>query len=367
MIFQWIRRLPNPPPSATKSASEAAAPEPAPIKRQRRLLVVGFSCTAVTEGFTKYLKEKLAETDPDLDVKLCGFGGLAPPVVSTAMDRMFKQQGPFTHVIMEIATSIYALNTQDTIEAAQDLVDECVERVVKAGAKPAFLLLYRKGFENPKLRFNDVLRQRAEEFGYPVVDLAEGAIKQRGMEFIHSLLVDDVHTNAAGSEFHAEKAIEQLKDWLTDSTAPQRTRAANQRRNSMATSPFSKTVGVFEKQDYKLEYSLIPEGKSLTIAPLYPIRLFALTFLYGPKTGNIKITTDTGRPFTLQAYDDTSYYRRMGMRNVGAPMKGRLIRQITFEQLPGIPDVKLRKGVVDPSPREGQIVDLHFYTPGGIW
>lgn len=157
---------------------------------------MGFSNTALNTGYTAPLRRRLAQSHPALEVRVCGLGGLGPQILPVMFDRLHRLHGPFTHVLLEIATSAYATATMDDPAQAADLIADCLNRVAETGARPALLHLLRTDLAGARLPFTALLTQAAEAQGYPVVDLAEGLVAREGRDFALGLLRGPARTPA---------------------------------------------------------------------------------------------------------------------------------------------------------------------------
>ena len=330
------------------------------IKSDARVLILGFSCVAVPDGFAEKLRIKLQNSGVK-NVFLAGLGGLSPSIIPIAFQKINAQHGPFTHVLLEIGTSIYSENTQDNAEQARDLAFECLHQVSVTGAKPAVVLLYRQSMQPFVVNWNDVVSQVCEQYAVPVVNLAEQLVASRGIDFVNSLLRDNVHTSEAGSEYQAAEIFEQLNDWFSGSAAPQMVPRPRHFRKSISLAHFGETRGLFSKQHYCFEYAKIRTSESLVVKFMMPVRGIAFTFIFGPWAGDIQVTIDNSRPFVVHAVDERSYYERLGMRNFSI-LPGRSLSRICFTQLPDRPTgLKLLKGSFSDGGLEARLVDLIVY------
>lgn len=325
----------------------------------RRLLVLGFSNTALDRsGYVAPLRDALAAADPELEAVVFGFGGLTPHFVPIAFDHMNATRGPFSHVVLEIATSAYARSGQDGPEAADDIVLDCLDRVVAAGARPALVHLYRDDLRDAALPFAHLLSARADALGYPVVDLAEGLVRARGLDFARSLLRDEVHTTPEGSRYQGEAVAAALAAWLRSTAPPALPPPPARRRRGLALAPFAARRGLFEWQDGRLETAVVAAGETLTATSRTPLAVFGLTYLCGPRTGRLEARW--GRTtLPIDAHDRFSHFRRIGMRLI-APHGP--LRRLDVRQDPVPLDVALRRGTPDPSPREGELLHLLHYA-----
>ncbi|SHI43581.1 hypothetical protein SAMN02745194_00358 [Roseomonas rosea] len=321
-----------------------------------RLLVLGFSNTALRAGYTGPLKTLLAERHPELELFVCGLGGLSPHVVPVAFDRMQQRHGPFSHVVLEIATSVYARSTTDTPEQAGQLILDCLNRAAEAGARPALLHLFRTDLTVARLPFARLLTEAATEHGYPVVDLAEGLVQRKGEEFVRGLLRDTVHTTPEGSLFQAEELLAALDGWLRSTvpaTVPPRPAL---RRLGLALHLSAGRAGLFHWQDFLCETGVIEAGENLTLALPEPLRVFGLTYLVGPRTGRLEFGLDE-RIVPIEAFDEHAHFTRLGLRVLPPAQQGP-VRRVSIRQDPAMPQVVLKRGTPDHGPREGQVVDL---------
>lgn len=326
----------------------------------RRVLFLGFSCTAVQFSYATVLRERLQAAGAE--VLLCGLGALTPGVIPVAFDRLNARSGPFSHVILEIGTSGYAMNSLDSRPVARDLALDCLHRVAAAGAKPAVLLLYRADLGAARLPWNRILSKTAGRCGAPVVDLAQGLVEARGEAFARSLLRDEVHATPEGDAFQADQIMERLGDWLADDTPPPVPTPPAWVRRAIGLASHGAETGVFRRQDYAFPFARLRAGETLTIDLPRPLRASGLSFVMGPHAGDLEVATDESEPFVASAFDPFSYFERLGARAFGDPASGRVITRLAVRQRPEAPDVRLLKGEPAPGPREGRLVDLLYFA-----
>ncbi|WBV44030.1 SGNH/GDSL hydrolase family protein [Pseudoroseomonas cervicalis] len=323
-----------------------------------RLLVLGFSNTALNTGYTAPLRRLLGRSHPELEIRVCGLGGLGPQVVPVMFERMHRLHGPFTHVLLEIATSIYARNTPDSREEAEELIADCLNRVAETGARPALLHLLRTDLAGARLPFAQLLTDAAQAQGYPVVDLAEGLVARKGRDFALSLLRDTVHTTPEGSLHQAREIAEALGEWLRMAGSPAGPARPARRRQALPLLPHARERDTYVWQDLTCEVALIRAGETLQLQLPEPLLVYGLSFILGPRSGRLDVGLDT-TSLSVPAYDEHCFYRRLGLHLL-QPAQQRPRRSITLRQDPALPTLPLRRGEADPSPREGQPVDLLY-------
>jgi len=328
-----------------------------------RLLLLGFSCTELGDGYTKTLIPSLQAELPGIEIFRCGLGGLTPPTIPFFLKRLHETKGPFTHVVLEISTSSYQWLQGVNAITTRDVLLDTIQLCNDINALPIFLMLYRKAHKKPTIVLNDIIREVSDQTQTPRIDLAEAFSDKYGHEFSQSLLRDVVHTNATGGALQADLALWQLINWMNTqndrpivSTQP-KLRRTPRSIDSLAADQIPR--GVFSRRDLQQTYVDLPEGDSLTIDLGEPRLVMGVSYAMGPATGYFQmiIDADNDKPITVPGFDQRCYYPRMSFRPFNA-YKGRKLQSITFQVIPGHESVKLLKGERDAGPVKAQLVDL---------
>ena len=329
----------------------------------RKVLIIGFSCTELSDGYAAALSEMLTERFIGIQIFRCGLGGLNPHVIPSAIEKLNQTHGPFTHVILEVSTSIYAWNTRDSFDLAADLAVDIAYKASISGARTAILLLYRHEKQPALVPWNDILRDLAVREGYPIVDLAEGFIKDRGIDYALSLLRDVTHTTKEGSRIQAELILNALAGWLTDTSPGKVSRNSIVNRSSVSFADLTGAASqLFRRLDATFPYIELAAGESIRIDFPKPVLTNGITFVYGPWGGRVSMSVDDEEPIYFDCIDDRSYYERLGLRYFN-PRDGRNVTRIELKQENFRPAVSLLRGEVDSEPPKARLVSILTLSP----
>ncbi len=318
---------------------------------------MGFSNTALNTGYTVPLRRLLAQSHTALDVRVCGLGGLGPQVLPVMFDRLHRLHGPFTHVLLEVATSAYATSSPDGPAQAVDLIADCLNRVAETGARPALLHLLRTDLAGARLPFTALLTAAAEAQGYPVVDLAEGLIARKGRDFALGLLRDTVHTTPEGSLYQATATAEALAGWLRQTEPPSVPKRPLRRRQALSLASYAREQDRYVWQDLDCVVALLRADETLRVPLAEPLQICGLSYIMGPRSGLLEVRLGE-RSLSVPAYDEHCFYQRLGFRQLPPGPQ----RAIAIRQDPALPTQPLRRGKPDLSPREARPVDLFYFA-----
>lgn len=333
--------------------------EASPIK----LLILGFSCTELGTGYTKPLMPALKAECPGLTIFRCGLGGLSPPVIPSFLAHLHANTGPFTHVVLEISTSVYQWLERVTPQTMTDVVRDIFQSCRELGIAPFVLMLYRRDHKVPRVRFNDILRRECTFANVPYLDLAENFLKVYGADFANSILSDVVHTTPTGGRLQADLSQWRLLHWLSCAiTIPSVDRPIRFRRVSL---PVDALVGddlprtSFKRRDFTCSCVVVKEGQSLSLQFDEPRRIMGVSFVHGPSSGFFQITPDGDHQSAtiVPAFDKRCYYSRVGFRAFNAYI-GRWVRSLRFDIVDGHQEVSLLKGVRDDGPADIRLIDV---------
>lgn len=337
-----------------------------------RVLLLGFSCTELGDGYTKTLMPSLQQALPGVEIFRCGLGGLTPPTIPFFLQRLQETKGPFTHVVLEISTSSYQWLAGVEASSTRDVLLDTLQLCRDSQVQPIFLMLYRKAHKKPTILLNDIIRSVSSETNTPCIDLAEGFSDKYGHEFAQSLLRDVVHTNATGGALQADLALWRLVYWLRMPPEPPllpvkpRFRRIPISADTLAPARF--TRGTFSRRDLQQTYVEVPEGEVLTLDLGQPRQVMGVSYAMGPTTGYFSMSIDGGAadPIVVPGFDQRCYYPRMGFRQFNT-YKGRKIQSLTLQVVPGHEDIVLLKGERPPGAACLQIVDIveMLSAPGG--
>jgi hypothetical protein len=328
-----------------------------------RILILGFSVTEVGDGYAPLVRRALAARASDLEVNICGIGGLNPLPVPAIYNDVLLRRGPFTHVFIEIGTSIYGQTPADSFADKADAVYDLLYSIASSGASVGLINLFRKDFEYDYYAYDMMLEALAYRFDLPLLDLGAGLERQRGRDFACSLLRDLVHPNGEGSPFQAQ-AIEQfVLEVLAAPRRVQRLPRPKLRRKALwlAERGGSANTVLFSRAGLSVDALALPAHESCTVRIPDGATPLGLSFLSGPLTGELEIDGEHfPKPLKLQTYDGHCYYRRFNFAKVGVPASSKTMR---IRQLAAVPSIPLSKGQADPSRRVGELFALHYVEP----
>jgi hypothetical protein len=318
-----------------------------------RILVLGFSATAQPDGYAAYLRGLLARDHPHIHLHACGLGGLHPLLIPPALDHLQATQGPFTHVLLDIATSIYGnLIARDEAEA-RAIAQDCLHRPAALGIRPALLVMPRRDLNADAARFTAMLAHAAQEAAAPVLDLTEPLAADP------ALLRDAVHTTPQGSRRATAAIAAALAPWWNDfATPPPAPRPPAFRRALPLASPRDPHALPFDHHGFACHSLALPAGQRATLRLSHPVHATGLAFVTDPRAGLMHLDGDC-RPLEIQAYDTHAYYDRLNFNRLTAPR----LATLRIAQDPAMPDIALRKGTPDPAPRRGRPTHLHYLAP----
>lgn len=93
-----------------------------------------------------------------------------PPILKEAQ----KQHGPFTHVLLEVTSSVFTQSAFASEEMAKELLSDVIHTVEEMGALPSFLLHYRDHQGKDKIGFEVINKEFCLNYKIPFLDLGEG-------------------------------------------------------------------------------------------------------------------------------------------------------------------------------------------------
>ncbi|MFC6760215.1 hypothetical protein ACFQFQ_13095 [Sulfitobacter porphyrae] len=183
-------------------------------RTEPRLLIIGFSNVATTNGFSVPTIERLQEAWPGLEAFRVGLGALQPQVIPPFIQTAAELLGPFTHVLLEINSSAYAMHPLSTEENGRELLADILLTVQDCGAEAAFMLHLRHWTGQVYLDFDALVRRFCAELDLPLIDLSAGWIERHGADQIAAWMRDETHTTKEGGEAMAETLTPFLTDFL---------------------------------------------------------------------------------------------------------------------------------------------------------
>jgi BNR repeat-containing family member len=328
-----------------------------------KVLLFGFSVTEDRNGYSDWIIKKAKLSKEEINIIVCGVGGLNPLPLATLYEQLHASKGPFDYVFLEISTSIYGTKVVDWEFSVLDLLYDVISRIQKLGAQTAFINLYRDDFDYSYHVFDMILESLSLRFDIPLLDLAARLKRLRGEKFCRSLLRDVVHTNHSGSEFQGSS----ISDFISETVwrrrrnkpvpAPKRI-ARVVRFSDAAVGP---ELEQFSRAGLDLILVRIEAGKSCTINIPDGAILYGISYISGPLAGDLVIQfSNDGNSLVVSAFDEHSYYPRYNLRRFE---ERRGCQSVTVTQTEQMPVVQPLKGVPDTSPRVGLLAALHYFEP----
>ena len=284
----------------------------------QRLLIFGFSNVATKSGFTQPTIDRLAEAAPEIDVRRLGLGALQPQVVPPYLRIAGERMGPFSHVLLEINASAFAMHPLSTEARGREYLADMVMAVHEMGATPIFMLHYRRWNRPVVLDFDDLVRRFCAELDLPLIDLAAGFVARHGQATVEGWLRDDVHTTAEGGAVMAEALAPFLLEQMDrPRPAPRSLPRPEFRRASLDPSLPGRPRDSFDISDMALDFTRLDSGENEVIALDEPLFAQGLVHLFHPAGGRAPVTLSAPgqpeAPLTLATIDPHSYVPRIGV------------------------------------------------------
>jgi len=328
----------------------------------RRVLILGYSVTADKSGFAEFVRSSTALSGMDIEVDVCGVGGLNPLTLAVLYEGHVKRYGRYDYVFLEIATSIFGTKITDWAREGLDLFYDLCERIQASSARVALINLYRDDFNYPYHVFDMVLESLATRYELPLLDLAAGLIRREGRDFCRSLLRDVVHTNTIGAEYQAQKVCEFIKS-VVQANKPQRHLPDPQykaRAIDFAPASLHRPPYVFSRSGLQVDCGVLHAGESCELVIPPGARVYGISFISGPVSGEFTLSfSGIAKPIVVQTYDEHCYYSRYNFRSF-PPITGG--QAVSVNQTDGLPSyIKLAKGEPDTSARVGRLGALHYF------
>jgi hypothetical protein len=329
-----------------------------------RVLMLGFSVTEDSSGYAVVAKRTLAASHPDVDVYICGIGGISPFPLPALFAHLNRQHGPFTHVFLEIATSIHGKRNIESVERdGLSVLFDLFKQIQANGAQIALINLYRDDFDYPYHYFDMLLEALSHRYRIPLLDLANGLLADEGKQFITSLLRDSVHTTASGSEFQGKAVSAFISEVLGSDVKNRKTphpRTETQSLSIPALFP-GRPQSNFRRAGLELAAMKVDEGEEIVIPIPEGFSFCGFSFVSGPLAGNFGVRFDgAGKELLVPAYDDRCYYERFNYRW----FKQTVACKSVFIRLhPGRPPIDLKKGEPNNDPRVGELIAAYVSSP----
>ena len=325
----------------------------------KKILLVGFSVTADSNGYAELTKKMLQLADPSLKVDILGVGGVNPLPLTALFDLIFIEEMGYTDVVLEIATSIYGLKISSVEDEVIDVLYGILHRLQNAGVRVSFVNFFRDNFDYNYHIFDMIIESICARFDVKLLDLGRKLWVSKGRNFCRTLLRDDVHTSETGANYQALSVASFILDFIADrkyrnfSFPPPR-----MVRKAVNCSKFSDSISLFSRSGLKCEVANIYELESINIELPIGRMLFGVSYLSGPRSGEIKLDFHDESSIAVQCFDEYCFYKRY---NFSRFKPRRSVGQVTITQLAGVPTQSLKKGIKDYSQRLGEIVQLHYY------
>lgn len=312
------------------------------------LLIIGFSNVATTSGFSVPTLQRLAAALPGFRGYRVGLGALQPQVIPPYLRLAAQALGPFSHVLLEINASAYAMHPLSTEASGRELLADILLTVQDIGAEPAFMLHRRRWTRPLQLDFDALIRRFCQELGLPLMDLADGWIARHGAEQVAAWLRDEVHTTVEGGQVMAEALEPFLVACLTapPSLAGRTLPRPQWRRTVLDTAPM---LAQWPRErhdclDLPLDYARL-EGAEALLDLGGEVRVQGLVHLFHPAGGKVRVTASpSGDSVLLATIDPHSHLPRIGVMAFDF-FRGRELRALTVSAPEAAEDIALRRGM----------------------
>ncbi|WP_189371204.1 hypothetical protein [Tateyamaria omphalii] len=308
-------------------------------------MIFGFSNVASGAGFTTPLTEILSDTHPEVEVCRVGLGALQLHIVPAFLRSALEAEGPVTHVLLEIASSAFALHPLASDALTREFLLDTVRAVQEHDAQPLFMLHYRDMRDRMAHDVVASARSFCQERNLACLDLADALLDEMGKEALHGLLKDEAHTTPDGSQLFAERTHAFLAPFLGEpekvvgTFQPQWVRRCVHLREVLPTHELEPLEHFGLHQEY-LELS--PETH-IELRFKDRQRVLGCSFLYHSGGGHVGIRCDDDASATsFAAIDPFSYVTRIGIHAL-KHYEGRDVERIEIGPTKPAEDVVLLK------------------------
>ncbi len=220
--------MPHHPAHKQQEPAGAAAPPPAApiaVAPGQTLLFLGDSITAAEPGYLDVLRQALAQTRPDLDLRLVNAGVPGDTIrdLAARLDRDVLAQHPAWVLICIGANDYYRPALAAPAVPLAEFADRyraLVARLQEAGSAPILLTIPVVGFASdertiPDPRaYNDAIRALAAAADLPLIDVHRAfyEVYERAANYKQtvSLSSDGLHPNSQGYALIARTLLVQL-------------------------------------------------------------------------------------------------------------------------------------------------------------
>lgn len=327
---------------------------------RRKILLVGFSVTADKNGYAEVVKKLLTQSDPGLDVDILGVGGVNPLPLTALFDLIDIDSKSYTDVVLEIATSVYGMKIASVEDEILDVLYGILYRLQKSGVRVSFVNLFRDNFDYNYHVFDMLIESIAQRYDIRLLDLGRGLWVARGRDFCRSLLRDTVHTNESGATFQGVAVAGFILDFLLDRKY-KNFKFPAPKRDRKAVDVFSMCEATcrFSRSGLICSPGVIEEMQSVDVDIAFSSTIFGFSYISGPRAGEIALDFQDGDRLVVPAFDEFCFYERYNFYRIRKNVPAGTVR---VTQLSGIPDISLKKGSRDASPRIGKVLQLHYYN-----
>ncbi|WP_161489419.1 hypothetical protein [Sulfitobacter sp. EhC04] len=313
-----------------------------------RLLIIGFSNVATKWGFSIPTIERLKSVWPGVEAFRVGLGALQPQVIPPYIRTAAEALGPFTHVLLEINSSAYAMHPLSTEENGRELLADILLTVQDCGAEAAFMLHLRHWTRPVCLDFDALVSRFCAELDLPIIDLSQGWIAQHGADQVAAWMRDETHTTKEGGEAMAETLTPFLIDFLgrQPSLTGRNLPRPRLRRGVLSTAPLLEgwPRERHECLGLPLDFARIDGGEA-RLQLDHTVRAQGLVHMFHCAGGRNTVTLDpSGETLPLTTIDPHSNVPRVGVLAFDK-MRGTDLRGLTISSTEPADDVQLRKGV----------------------
>lgn len=224
------------------------------------------------------------------------------------------------------------------------------ELCLRRSAFPILLSLYRRDVDYSNDAFTKAANYVAHALAIPFFDIAT---KLATLPDAAKMFIDEVHPTPSGHEYYANNIIPIIESCLEHKFQPlHREFLFQEELHCLCASGES---NIFERTGYAAPYFQVEGNQFKTIN--FPEQVFinGISYISGPRSGYIFIDIGDGKKRQVLTYDSFSYYERFSATML-TPLKTATLKISIDEKMP---DIKLRKGQPDTSPRTAKV--CHFF------
>jgi hypothetical protein len=309
----------------------------------KKVLFFGFSVTEQRWSYAYTLKDKW-EKDGFSHVSVVGLGAFQPGTALYFVEEVLARES-YDAVILEVSTSAWRSSVARPISYDWPL-RYLVESILRNGASPIVLCLPRADVDYSNDLATEVMRAVASEYDVPLLQLDVEMAQNGILEKMHP---DGIHPTPEAAQWTANRIEDELKALITS----KRDSSGNEFFFQPNTFWVEKLISPTAPDGHRIDRG----GYPVNCAPITPsqvryfdvgrkITVFGVMIGHGPTGAQMTMIADGGISWSVLAYDEFCYYRRIAVR----PTPEFTSRTFAFTVSKELPDVTLVKG--EPSTAE---------------